>query len=342
MGGIAIHFLKLKNMIDLNFPQLHYIIFPIHFLYVPWLFLYILSFTRKDFKIGKIDYLHFVPFFIMFILFSFKYIGTDSDSLRVHLQTFHLFNDTEDLFYDLLEFVQFLFYAGVSLIVLKNFDKNIKNHFSSIESINLSWLKFVMLGFLFWKLLLFTDSILWINFQNTIPRYIYYIFYITAEVIFLIFISAMFLRGLKQPIIFSDNNWNYSNQKYEKVLLSEARKKDYSNKLLSYMETEKPYLDPSLSLQELANNLSISSYHLSQLLNTVIKQNFFNFINSYRIEESKAVLSRDFPNKKTILEILYQTGFNSKSVFNTAFKRYTGMTPTQFRELHKSKNNHRN
>jgi len=258
------------------------------------------------------------------------------------LQTFHLFNDTEDLFYDLLEFVQFLFYAGVSLIVLKNFDKNIKNHFSSIESINLSWLKFVMLGFLFWKLLLFTDSILWINFQNTIPRYIYYIFYITAEVIFLIFISAMFLRGLKQPIIFSDNNWNYSNQKYEKVLLSEARKKDYSNKLLSYMETEKPYLDPSLSLQELANNLSISSYHLSQLLNTVIKQNFFNFINSYRIEESKAVLSRDFPNKKTILEILYQTGFNSKSVFNTAFKRYTGMTPTQFRELHKSKNNHRN
>lgn len=336
IGGVAAHFIELKNLLIVHFPQLFYLIFPFRFLYVPLLFLYVLSLTKKDFQISKVDNLHFALFFLIFFLFLFKYVGTDSDSLRSHLQTSTLFNNAEGRIYNLIEFIQFFFYCAASLIILKNYIKNIKNHFSSIERINLSWLKFVVLGFIIWKSLLLTDSILWTNFQSLIPRYVYYILYISAEVIFLVFLSLMFLKGLKQPVIFSVNNWNYSKQKYEKILLPDSKKEDYKNRLLQIMETEKPYLDPLIGLQELAKKLSIPSHHLSQLLNTELKQNFFDFINSYRIEESKRMLSENTSNKKTILEILYETGFNSKSVFNTSFKKHTGMTPTQFRKLQNS------
>jgi len=102
------------------------------------------------------------------------------------------------------------------------------------------------------------------------------------------------------------------------------------------METKKPYLDPSLCLNDLAEKVSISPQYLSQVLNTCLNQNFFDFINSFRIKDCKKFLSEQALNKKTILEILYKTGFNSKSVFNTAFKEHTRMTPSQFRKLHNS------
>ena len=157
-----------------------------------------------------------------------------------------------------------------------------------------------------------------------------------AEVVFLIFLSLMFLKGLKQPVIFSGAIVNQSKLKYEKTLLSDAIKEDYKNKLIQLMETQKPYLDTTLCLNNLAEKVSIPTHHLSQILNTCFNQNFFDFINSFRINESKRLLSEQDSAKKTVLEILYATGFNSKSVFNTAFKKHTGMTPTQFKNLRNS------
>jgi AraC-like DNA-binding protein len=82
-------------------------------------------------------------------------------------------------------------------------------------------------------------------------------------------------------------------------------------------------------LQNLADRLSMSSRNLSYVINFHINKNFFDFINSYRIEEAKRIFQQpDHP--KTVLEVLYSVGFNSKSVFNTAFKKNTGMTPTEY------------
>ena len=151
--------------------------------------------------------------------------------------------------------------------------------------------------------------------------------------IFLIFLSVMFQKGIKQPVIFSNiNGYNNAGEKYKKTLLSESRKEMYRKKIEHYMESAKPYLDPSISLHELADELSIPPHHLSQVINSEFKKNFFDFINFYRINESKKILSGFDSNKKTILEILYESGFNSKSVFNSAFKKHTGLTPTQYRK----------
>ena len=101
-----------------------------------------------------------------------------------------------------------------------------------------------------------------------------------------------------------------------------------------YMQQNAPYLDPSLTLQKLAKMMQISAKDLSILINHKMGQHFFDFINRYRIEAAGKLLADNQRSKLTILEILYQVGFNSKSSFNTAFKQYTGLTPTQYRKKH--------
>jgi AraC-like DNA-binding protein len=102
----------------------------------------------------------------------------------------------------------------------------------------------------------------------------------------------------------------------------------------AYMQQESPYLDPLLTLQKLATLMQIPSRDLSILINHKIGNHFFDFINRYRIEAAATLLKNKEKRKLAILEILYQVGFNSKSSFNTAFKKQTGLTPTQYRKKH--------
>jgi AraC-like DNA-binding protein len=98
------------------------------------------------------------------------------------------------------------------------------------------------------------------------------------------------------------------------------------------MEIEKPYLIPSITINELAKKLLIQSRHLSQVTNESLKQSFFDFINSYRVEEAKQIMLDSSSGKRTILQVLFGVGFNSKSAFNSAFKKHTRMIPTEFKK----------
>ena len=332
ISGVFFHFLELRNIIFSSSPQLFYIDFPFRYLYMPVLFMYILCVTKSDFRFKKVYLFHFIPFVFFCILVLYKFHLNSADTLREILETGNRFTSFEsDIFY-ILDNVQFYSYAIALLIILKKYRIEIKNVYSTIEHINLSWLTFVVLGLTGWKTFRLLNYILWL----ALTDYSGWILYIVAEVAFLTFISIMFLKGLKQPVIFSGTNKNQSRQKYEKTLLADAVKEDYKDKLIRHIKSQKPYLEPSLSLDELAEKVSIPPHHLSQILNTCFNKNFFDFINSYRIKESEILLSEQDSYRKTILEILYETGFNSKSVFNTAFKKHTGMTPTQFRNLQNS------
>ena len=97
------------------------------------------------------------------------------------------------------------------------------------------------------------------------------------------------------------------------------------------MLEKEPYLEPSLTIQELANQIKMPTRELSILINHHINQHFFDFVNEYRIQKAMKILKSADQTKLTILEILYQVGFNSKSSFNTYFKKYTNLTPTDFR-----------
>lgn len=124
----------------------------------------------------------------------------------------------------------------------------------------------------------------------------------------------------------------HMSKKYEKSGLSPDRAKMYLNNLIKLMEQERPYIDSNLTLTQLANKLSISPHNLSEVINTQLNQNFFDFINRYRVEEVKKFLVDPQKKHLKILSIAYDAGFNSKSSFNTIFKKYTDMTPSEFQD----------
>lgn len=114
------------------------------------------------------------------------------------------------------------------------------------------------------------------------------------------------------------------------ALLDKATIAKYSDKLLAHLEETKPYLNPDLSLRSLASELDIHPNHLSWLLNNSIGKNFNEFINHYRIETFKSIAGNPDNEHLTIEGLAYESGFNSKTVFNTYFKKETGLTPKQF------------
>jgi AraC-like DNA-binding protein len=102
--------------------------------------------------------------------------------------------------------------------------------------------------------------------------------------------------------------------------------------ITQYMETEKPYLTPALTLEKLAIQMRIPARLLSNIINRHFNCHFFEFINSYRIDEAKHMLSNQNQSDKTVLDIMLDVGFNSKATFNTLFKKKVGMTPSEYRK----------
>ena len=107
---------------------------------------------------------------------------------------------------------------------------------------------------------------------------------------------------------------------------------DLITKLENYMLVSKPFFDPSLSIDSLAKQIEVPSIELSLLINRKIGQHFFDFVNAHRINFAADMLSDKNNQKKTVMEILYDAGFNSKSSFNTAFKKHKKVTPSQYRK----------
>jgi AraC-like DNA-binding protein len=144
-------------------------------------------------------------------------------------------------------------------------------------------------------------------------------------------VNRVILKALRQPEIFAGITQNEAG-KYLGSSLTPGQIDGYKKQLLALCHSEKPFLNPQVSLADLANKLSISSKHLSQVINQSFNKSFFDFINAFRVQEAQSILKASKDDKLTVLEVMYEVGFNSKSSFNTAFKKETGQTPTEFRK----------
>ena len=121
-------------------------------------------------------------------------------------------------------------------------------------------------------------------------------------------------------------------EKYEGSTLDPSQKEDYLQKLIAYVECEKPYYAPELNIMELSNQVKIPVNHLSQVINEKLNVHFLDFINGYRIKEVKEKLADPKLSHFTILTLAYESGFNSKSTFYAVFKKNEGMTPSEYRK----------
>ena len=126
-----------------------------------------------------------------------------------------------------------------------------------------------------------------------------------------------------------DSRHNYTSV-YAGIDISPEEANKYESLLQSYLEKNRPYLNSTLSLKDLAQAIDISPRYLSYIINSRFKKSFFDLINGLRIEEAKNLLIEK-DSRKNILDICYESGFNSKSAFNSAFKKFAGTTPSKFK-----------
>ena len=332
----------------LHYPHLIRTYRPIFILACVVIYFYCKALTTPGFKFTYIDSLHLVPFgMYTLIMFPFFFSDPVTKIASLSLQPFTLSWVIERGFFVMV----FFFYFGFSYRTIHQHQQRIKDIFSNLEKVKLDWLRKLLLAFgVIWvtALLRFLTAYGKVGYENK-----YIVPFLLCLTIFLIGWYA-----LRQPEIFSDR-WDRlvrendrksvsvasmernrqkepagSKQppKYEYSSLSKQDITRHKDNLINYLMKEKPYTDPDLQLQNLADYLGIPSYQLSQIINTELQQNFYELINSLRIAEAKHRLVD--PNKQhiTILAIAYDVGFNSKSTFNTAFKKYTKMTPSQFKK----------
>jgi AraC-like DNA-binding protein len=315
----------------LQFPFLAYQGTKFIYLSGPVLYFYTKSLTDDKFKFKRLDLLHLVPFFLftifMFFVFDFK---SAEEKIRLFTTTDTIVHPTVSYLLLIAYYIQIFIYVVLSLNLLGKYRKKIQQIYSSTEQINLSWLRFVLFGFII--IWIFDISMLLIKeMYPEAGKYHNYVAAISRTYTFF-YIMIFVFKGLKQPQIFQEPDETTEPAKYINSPLTEELKNSYLDKLNTYMNLEKPFLNPSISINQIAQKLDISSKYLSQIINEKLNKNFFDFINSYRIEEAKKMLTENNGERLTILTILYDTGFNSKSSFNAAFKKHTHLTPSQFKK----------
>lgn len=162
--------------------------------------------------------------------------------------------------------------------------------------------------------------------SNRSPFLINTAFYITLGYVFLIYL-------IQNPAIMHFSSKTAGSlvlKKYEKSGLSEEEAKDIMQRMNDYMEKDKPYIESQLSIQDLSQKLGLPVHTISEVTNGLMEQNFFDYVNNYRIEEFKILALLPKNKDVKILHLAFEVGFSSKTSFNIAFKKFTNKTPSQF------------
>ena len=223
-GGVLGHFLELRTILVDNAPLTLYAYYPFKLAYIPFIYMYILSLTKKEFKFNTKQILHFVPFMLVAIYVVIKYNSLELNLAKELIDKRELLKGIDYNLIKFIEFLQFFSYTIISLSFIKKYRLRIKASFSTVENIYLSWPYIVIWGLVCWKALRMTDYALYVTIDNINPS-ILYIIYIIAEIAFLVFISLLFLKGLKQPNVFFGIIEESSKGKYEKTGIPEIQRK---------------------------------------------------------------------------------------------------------------------
>jgi AraC-like DNA-binding protein len=327
-------FLFSKSLVLINFllyrfsvrsPHVYFILIPFAFLYGPPLFLYVKSLVYKNFALKKWDALHLVPFALCSGYFIYLYhLRSTATKVRILTAAVEQTRIEEIIIIGSIH-LQIICYLIAAVLTLLNYRSEFKKIYSNTGRMYFSWLNFVLFGYI---LIWIVDVSIFILDCISIPAS-----FLNSLALVLTFIYANIIvyKGLKQPEIF---NGIEKRPKYTRSKLTQPEKATYLKKLESYMQQEKPYLISSLTINDLGKKVSTPPRYLSQIINESLGKNFFDFVNSYRVEEAKKMLQDSSNSRFNIMELLFEVGFNTKSVFNRVFKNHTGMTPTEYKKIH--------
>jgi AraC-like DNA-binding protein len=298
-------------------------------LFGPFLYYYVQSLVYKDFVFSWKRWKHLLPFAIFFIFTEATYLSSPASFQHALLNNLQLRRGPEYLPWTAsLIFLHFLLYAVASLRLIRKYRTEANQKFSDPFDNNRASISSAIICFM---VLMTLAAVNQLTLLTSFSGYFYAIFSVLLLLVFL-FISEILLKTMRRPELFSIVDEIPQGHQSSTLGLDDGEKKRLLVMLKEHMARSKPYLEPQLTLEQLATQLSIRPKILSYIINNALQQNFFDFVNRYRIEEARQLLT-DNPDKKlTVLEVLYKVGFNSKSSFNTLFKKYTGLTPSEFKK----------
>jgi AraC-like DNA-binding protein len=234
-------------------------------------------------------------------------------------------------------------YIVISLWFVKTYQRKINDNFSDIEKISLNKAKITLYFFLFTLFVSVVSFVLGYQLSysynlsnNIIGLFVGIIIYALAyatwnkKSVAESELSATSIQNFQT----SDSNQNTLKGKGRSVfVLSDDQLNTYANRLKTAIENDKVFTENEISLTELSNKINIQPYQLSEVISRTYGESFFDFINRHRIEEIKSRLEDPKSDSYSLLGIAMDCGFNSKSSFNTAFKKFTGVTPSEYRKL---------
>jgi AraC-like DNA-binding protein len=289
----------------------------------PAFYIYSSTLVGGPFKLRPIQLLHLVPFLLFEIL---AYVIQEPYRLT------HFFESDGTLWFRFLfgigSIVSWIGYNWATFHLIFRHRERLKNEFSTIESNKrIGWLVFIVLFYNLYCLAAMAIAVLVIVIQIGFPLSPVYNY--SAM---LLFILVFGIYGLRQEEIYTSLPGEITvSEKYSKSGLAPQIKVEIQKRLLEYFTRKRPYLNPELNMTMLSDQLNVPKHQLTEVLNSLIGKNFFQFVNEYRVEAVKKMLVKN-PGY-SIEAIGYECGFNSKSSFFTVFKNISGVTPMQYKQI---------
>lgn len=300
-----------------------YVIFLLRFLQflTPFFFyLAVVYFTNPNYKLQQKPIKHIVFPILYLVILSLHFFSSKSEQPIIKILLIGLI------------FIQAVFYVAISFFKIRKHQKKVLLFSSDTYEIDLSWLEYIIISMLF--------IVVIILFYNVLLDFATPNFFMNLTFLVVVFMIAFF--SLKQKEIYPidkkqrteliaiDEEVEHSETK--RKLIPDEDLETIKKQLTDLMLNEKPYLDSELNLIKLSDLLKITPHQLSYAINTGFNENFFEFVNKYRVEKAKELLATENKHNLTILAIAFESGFNSKTSFNTTFKKITNLTPSEFKK----------
>ena len=340
--------LKEKGLYE-RFPHLLMAIDQLLFLFFPLLYLQVKYLLASHPKFQSFDLFHFLPFLISIIFNVDFFLMSGEDKINMIQNSTDYFKIVETISNEIIA-LQGVIYSLMSIRLIRSYQKKIKDFESTMDK---SIIKVLYVGI---SLNLFSWIIgivgLHLEYLNIYIGFDYFAYTYLILVLVIYIISYV---AVKSPEIFKldiDTIRNISlnfktlvsiSKKSVNGLIMESRAQNdidqliedstfinLNEQLIRYMEDVKPYLNPELSLPELADSFEISRNQLSAVINKIHKKNFYEFVNQYRVDEVKRLMNDPSNKQFKLISLAYDAGFNSKASFYRIFKQMTGMTPSEY------------
>ncbi len=317
------------NKVYNQYPQLIGLNSIFIFTTAPALYLSVSHYVSPSKRLRKVEFLHFLPTILFFPLVVVTFLQSTDEKLKSINEISPVELDSSSYWFSYLIWLQILIYLFLGFLKLNKHQKNINLFASNTTQINLNWLKYFLIGTTSMTIIWILDSI-----YSEKESYVFAALGYFAGTYFLGFFA------LRQEEIFPFKETDIA--EIEEIIgetstaatkqqrISETELMVLKEKLSYLMASEKLYLDETLNLPKLAEKMQLSVHDLSYLLNEGFGENFFQFVNKYRVEEAKNLLLSPKYEQLSMIGIAYESGFSSKTTFNTTFKKMTGISPSAF------------